>query len=73
MRKQCKRKIWSTAINPVAHAIAGAAITTDDVLFKLRMNEYSALDSIIRGEGTVLHWQVIVDTLNVAECMALDG
>lgn len=73
MRKQCRRKIWSTDINPVAHAIAGASITTDDVLSKLRMGEYSALDSIIKGEGTVLHWQVIVDTLNVAECMALDG
>ena len=73
MRKRTKRKIWSTDINPVAHAIAGAAITTQDVLDKLRMAEYSSLDSLIRGEGTTAHWQVIANTLNVAQCMADEG
>ena len=73
MKKKCRRKIWSTDINPVAHAIAGAAITTEDVLNKLRVREYAALDSITRGEGTPLDWQIIVDTLNVSECMAEDG
>jgi hypothetical protein len=73
MRKQCKRKIWATNINPVAHAIAGAAITTQDVLNKLRMAEYSALDTIIHGEGTKEHWQILANLLNVAQCMATDG
>lgn len=60
-------------IDPVAHAIAGAAITTPDVLAKLRMVEYNALDSITRGEGTKEHWQILCNMLNVAECMAEEG
>lgn len=73
MRKKCRRKVWSTNIDSVAHAIAGAAITTQDVLDRLRMDEYNALDCIMRGVGTDDHWQILCNTLNVAECMALDG
>lgn len=73
MRKKCKRKIWATDINPVAHAIAGAAITTPEVLNKLRMAELDSLDTIIKGHGTTAHWQVIANLVNVAETMALDG
>lgn len=73
MKKRCRRKIWSTEINPVAHAIAGAAITTPDVLNKLRMAELDSLDTIIKGHGTTAHWQVIANLVNVAETMALDG
>lgn len=73
MRKKCRRKIWSTEINPVAHAIAGAAIITKDAVDKLRMAEYSALDSIIKGEGTTYDWQVIANVANVAQCMGESG
>ena len=37
------------------------------------MDEYNALDCIMRGVGTDDHWQILCNTLNVAECMALDG
>ena len=73
MRKKCRRKVWSTNINPVAHAIAGAAITTPEVLSKIRMAEYNALDTVIKGEGTTAHWQILANMLNVAECMAEAG
>ena len=73
MRKKCRRKIWATNINPVAHAIAGAAITTSDVLSKIRMAEYSSLDTIIHGEGTTAHWWVLANLVNVAQCMAEEG
>jgi hypothetical protein len=38
-RKKCKRKVWSTQINPVAHAIAGAAVADSASLDKLRLCE----------------------------------
>ncbi len=73
MRKKCRRKIWSTKIDPIAHAIAGAAITDEQSLNKLRLGELNAIDSILRGEGTVTHWQLLVDCMNIAETMGLNG
>jgi hypothetical protein len=73
MRKKCKRKIWATNIDVVGHAIAGAAITDTKSLNKLRLGELSAIDSIVRGEGTVTHWQLLVDCMNIAETMGLNG
>lgn len=42
MRKQCKRKIWKL-VDPIAHAIAGACITTDDCLDPLMTGEKNAI------------------------------
>ena len=53
MKKMCKRKIWSTTINPITHAIAGARVTDQGLLDKLRMRELSAFDSMVKGWGTV--------------------
>lgn len=73
MRKRCKRKVWSTDINPVAHAIAGAAITDRESLNLLRAREYAALDEMIHGRGTLAHWQTLTDLLNLSEMMARQG
>lgn len=73
MKKRCKRKIWSTAINPVAHAIVGAAITDRASLNKLRAKEYAALDEIVHGRGTLDHWKTLTDLLNLSEMMAKLG
>lgn len=35
MKKRCKRKVWAL-VNPITHAIEGAAIITDDVIIGLR-------------------------------------
>ena len=73
MRKRCRRKVWSTEINPVAHAIAGAAITTRSQLNDLRAREYSALDEMVNGRGTLEHWNTLKDLLNLSETMARSG
>jgi hypothetical protein len=73
MKKRCKRKVWSTAIDPVAHAIAGAAITDRASLNKLRAKEYAALDEIVHGRGTLDHWKTLTDLLNLSEMMAKLG
>jgi hypothetical protein len=71
-RKKTKRKHWNLVDN-VTHAIVGAAITQRDKLDKLRMLEYSALESITKGNGTIHDWRVLVDVLNLSEQMARGG
>ena len=72
MRKKTKRKIWSL-IDPLTHAIVGASITQRDKLDKLRMLEYSALEAMTKGNGTVTDWRTLVDVLNLSEMMAKNG
>lgn len=72
-RKQCKRKIWSTNINPIAHAIAGASITDIGSLNQLRVGEVRSLDLMTRGEAGVQEWQILVDMMNIAETMGKNG
>ena len=72
MRKKTRRKVWNL-IDPITHAIVGAAITQREKLDKLRLLEYSALDAITKGSGTVQDWRTLVDVLNLAETMARGG
>jgi hypothetical protein len=72
MRKQCRRKIWSK-INPIEHAITGAAITSEVKLDRLRLGELSAIESMVKGNATTADWRVLVDMLNIAETMSLNG
>jgi hypothetical protein len=72
MRKRTIRKQWEL-LNPIPHAIMGAAITQRDKLDKLRMLEYSALEAITKGQGTVTDWRTLVDVLNLAEIMGKNG
>jgi hypothetical protein len=72
MRKRCKRKIWDK-VNPIEHAIMGAAITTEDKLDRLRMGELSAIESMVKGNATTGDWRVLVDMLNIAKTMSTHG
>jgi hypothetical protein len=73
MRKRTKRKIWSTQIDTITHAVTGAAITERDKLDKLRLMEYSALDAMVKGSGTISDWRTLVDVLNLSEMMGNNG
>jgi len=73
MRKRCKRKVWSTEINAVAHAICGACITDTNSLNQLRVGEVKALEAMKTGEAGVQEWQVLVDMMNIAEMMGRNG
>ena len=72
MRKRTKRKHWNL-LDPIAHAVVGAAITPRETLDKLRFLEYSALDAITKGMGTVQDWRTLVDVLNLSEVMGKAG
>ena len=69
MRKKTKRKVWNL-IDPLTHAIVGASITQRDKLNQLRLLEYSALDAMTKGSGTIQDWRTLVDVLNLSEMMA---
>ena len=72
MRKQCRRKIYKL-VDPVAHAIAGACITTDDCLDTLKANEKAAVETMRTGNATVYTWQELVDMNNICQVMARNG
>ena len=72
MRKQCRRKIYKL-VDPIAHAIAGAGITTDDCLDKLKAKETAAIEAMRTGNATVYTWQELVDMNNICQVMARNG
>jgi hypothetical protein len=72
MRKKTKRKHWNL-VNPISHALVGASITQRDKLDKLRLLEYSALDAMTKGSGTISDWRTLVDVLNLSEMMGKNG
>jgi len=71
-RKQCKRKVWKL-VDCVAHAIAGAGITTDEFLDQLKSKEKAAIEAMRTGNATVYTWQELVDMNNLCQVMARSG
>lgn len=73
MRKRCKRKVWSTNIDVVGHAIAGACVTDKSSLNKLRLGELSALEAMRTGRGTLEDWRLLCDLLNICQTFIRHG
>lgn len=73
MRKKCRRKVWSTSINIIDHAIIGAGVAEGQALDKLRLCELTAIDAMTKGMGTPHDWRWIANVLNIAETMAKHG
>lgn len=71
-RKKCRRKVWAL-VNPVAHAIEGAAIAPRADLDKLLLREIASLDSIIKGHGTMKEWQDLAALNNLTQTLAGQG
>tara|TARA_R110000868_G_scaffold409618_1_gene695482 strand:+ start:462 stop:920 length:459 start_codon:yes stop_codon:yes gene_type:complete len=72
MRKKCRRKVYQL-LDCVSHAIAGAAITTDEQLKLLKDKELAAIEAIRTGNATVYTWQELVDMNNICQVMARQG
>lgn len=72
MKKQCKRKVYQL-VNPISFAMVGASITPRNLLDKLRLTEWSALDAMTKGKGTIQDWRTLVDVLNLAQMFAWQG
>ena len=72
MKKKCRRRIYQL-VNPIAHAIAGAGITTDDCLKQLKDKEIAAIEAMRTGKATVWTWQELIDMNNICQVMARNG
>lgn len=72
MKKKTNRKHWML-INPLRHAILGAAITESRVLDKLRIRELAAIEAMSKGNGTLVEWQELADMMNICEVMGSNG
>lgn len=72
MRKRTVRKHYAL-VNPIQHAIEGAAITNGDDLDKLRMVELQALAAFRNGQAGLREWHEISSMMNLAETMAKNG
>jgi hypothetical protein len=70
MRKQTRRKIWDTTINPITHAIVGASITDDESLEILRKKESGSLEAFRNGAAKPSDWNNINAVVQLAESMA---
>lgn len=72
MRKRCNRKVWAK-VNPIQHAIDGAAVTTQHKLDQLRVRELGAIDAFTRGAASLADWRDLTNMLNLCETMAREG
>lgn len=72
MRKRTRRKQYAL-VNPIAHAIAGACITDEQSLDKLRLGELAAIDAMARGGATIEDWRLLADMVNICETIADNG
>lgn len=70
MRKQTRRKIWNTDLNPVTHAMVGAAVTDDESLSILRKKEDGSMEAFRSGTATPHDWNNINAVVQLAESMA---
>ncbi len=71
-RKICRRRHYAL-MNPIGLAIAGATITPESDLDKLRLRELSAIESFAKGSATPNEFRDLCDMLNLAETMGLSG
>lgn len=71
-RKRTRRRVWNL-INPLRHAIEGAAVTPESALDGLRVRELAAIDAFVRGSATVGDWSDVNAMLSLAETMARAG
>ena len=72
MKKKTKRQHWKL-IDPLRHALLGAAITESRVLDKLRLKELAAIEAMSKGNGTTVEWQELADMMNICEVMGSSG
>lgn len=69
MRKKCRRKVYQL-VDPIAHAIEGAALIAEHKINACRLLELSALDAMSKGVGAQHDWGVLAGVVNMCETLA---
>lgn len=72
MRKRTKRKVYAL-VNPILHAIVGAAPPMQSKLNELRLVELACIEAFAKGKATLKDWQSMSTLLAVSEVMAKRG
>ena len=72
MRKKCKRKVWAL-LDPIRHAIEGAAVSDRKILDGLMMRELDAVNNFATGKANLDDWNTLCSMNNIAETLAGTG
>lgn len=72
MRKKTRRKIY-LLLNPIEHAMKGAAVATDEDLKAHRDRENASLQAFRDGSATIIDWHNLNTVARLAESMAAAG
>jgi hypothetical protein len=72
MKKQTKRKIY-LLLNPIEHAMKGAAIATDEDLKAHKDRENASLQAFRDGTATKVDWHNLNTVVRLAESLAMSG
>lgn len=72
MRKSTRRKVYRL-VNPITFAIEGAAITSGELLDRVRIRELAALENFRTGKATLQDWSDVNAMNNLAETMSRNG
>lgn len=71
MRKRTKRKVWGL-VNPIQHAIEGAAKTSGEDVDRLMIGELSAIESFRTGQAVDEDWHLLTVMTEISGFMAYD-
>jgi hypothetical protein len=63
------RTVWKK-VDPIKHAMEGAAITPQKLLDQLALKEYEALDMFTRGQATLQEWSDLANVNNITQTLA---
>lgn len=72
MKKRTRRKVWGL-VNPVQHAIEGAAYVPDELLAPLRLRELGAIEAFRTGTAGLQEWHDVNAMHGLCETMARAG
>ena len=72
MRKRTRRKVWSK-VNPVMHAIEGAALIPQKELDALRLRELATLEAFRLGRAGLQEWHDVTTFMILCEVLAEYG
>lgn len=72
MRKKTRRKIYAL-VDPITHAVQGAALIPQKELDQLRLRELAAVEAFRVGKARLQDWHDVCAMMNLCEAMARDG
>jgi hypothetical protein len=73
MRKHTPRKRTWKLVDPIAHAIEGAALIPANLIMNLQIIEQAAISAFMNGTATKSEWRDLAMLCNISEQLCLQG